>query len=49
MEWYRKVNPVKTTGAKGIKLVRFNEHNPILGELYKSTTVSLPKTQKSAS
>jgi len=31
------------TGAKGIKLVRFNEHSPILGELYKPTAVSLPK------
>jgi hypothetical protein len=32
------------TGAKGIKLVRFMEHSPILGELYKPTAVSLPKT-----
>ena len=32
------------TGAKGIKLVRFNEYSPILAELYKPTTVSLPKT-----
>ena len=29
----------ETTGAKGIKLVRFNEHSPIIGELYKPTTV----------
>lgn len=28
------------TGAKGIKLIRFNEHSPILGELYKPITVS---------
>lgn len=36
----------ETTGAKGIKLVRFNEYSPILGELYKSTTVQLPPTGK---
>jgi hypothetical protein len=33
----------ETTGAKGTKLIKFNEHSPILGELYKPTTVSLPK------
>lgn len=33
----------ETTGAKGIKLVRFNEYTPILGELYKPTIVSLPR------
>lgn len=34
----------ETTGAKGIKLIRFNEHSPILGELYKPTDVSLPRS-----
>jgi len=33
----------ETTGTKGIKLIRFNEYSPILGELYKTTAVSLPK------
>jgi hypothetical protein len=33
----------ETTGAKGIKLVRFNEYSPIFGELYKPTIVPLPK------
>jgi hypothetical protein len=32
------------TGAKGIKLIRFNEYSPILSELYKPTTVTLPRT-----
>ncbi len=32
------------TGAKGIKLVRFMEHSPILAELYKPTNVSLLKS-----
>ena len=30
----------ETTGAKGIKLIRFNEYSPILSELYKPTSVS---------
>jgi len=38
-----KAKVEEATGAKGIKLVRFMEHSPILGELYKPTTVSLPK------
>jgi hypothetical protein len=33
----------ETTGAKGINLIRFNEHSPILGELYKPTEVALPR------
>ena len=37
----------ETTGAKGIKLIRFNEHSPILGELYKPTDVSLPRSTQS--
>ena len=38
----------ETTGARGIKLIRFNEQSPILGELYKLTTVQLPKTASTA-
>ena len=38
-----KAKVEEVTGAKGIKLVRFMEHSPILGELYKPTSVSLPK------
>ena len=38
-----KATVEEVTGAKGIKLVRFNEYSPILAELYKPTTVSLPK------
>jgi hypothetical protein len=39
-----KAKVEEVTGAKGIKLIRFNEYSPILGELYKPTTVTLPKT-----
>jgi hypothetical protein len=39
-----KAKVEEITGAKGIKLIRFNEHSPILAELYKPTTVQLPKT-----
>jgi hypothetical protein len=39
-----KAQVEEVTSAKGIKLIRFNEHSPILGELYKPTTVSLPKS-----
>ena len=38
-----KAKVEETTGAKGIKLIKYNEYSPILGELYKPTTVSLPK------
>jgi uncharacterized membrane protein YbaN (DUF454 family) len=38
-----KAKVEETTGAKGIKLVRFNEYSPIFGELYKPTIVPLPK------
>lgn len=31
------------TGAQGIKLIRFNDYNPVLAELYKPTMVALPK------
>lgn len=34
------------TGAKGIKLLRFNEHSPILSELYKPRTVTLSEAQE---
>jgi hypothetical protein len=39
-----KAKVEEATGAKGIKLVRFNEYSPILAELYKPTLVSLPRT-----
>ena len=38
-----KAKVEETTGAKGIKLIRFNEYSPIFGELYKPTIVPLPK------
>ena len=34
----------ETTGAKGIKLIKFNDYSPILGELYKATTVQPSQT-----
>lgn len=39
-----KAKVEETIGAKGIKLLRFNEHSPILSELYKPNLVTLPKT-----
>jgi len=40
-----KAKVEEVTGAKGIKLIRFNEYSPILGELYKPTLVSpLPRS-----
>jgi hypothetical protein len=36
-----KAKVEEVTGAKGIKLVRFNEYDPILGELYKPRLVTL--------
>ena len=39
-----KAKVEETTGAKGIKLIKYNEYSPILGELYKPTNVSLPKS-----
>jgi len=39
-----KAKVEEVTGAKGIKLIRFMEHSPILDELYKPNSVSLPKT-----
>lgn len=38
-----KAKVEETTGAKGIKLIKFNDYSPILGELYKPTSVTLPK------
>jgi len=38
-----KAQVEEVTGAKGIKLIRFNECSPFLGELYKSTIVELPR------
>jgi hypothetical protein len=37
-----KAKVEETTGAKGITLIKFNEYSPILGELYKPTTVQIP-------
>jgi hypothetical protein len=39
-----KTKVEEVTGAKGIKLIRFMEHSPILAELYKPTTITIPKT-----
>ena len=38
-----KAKVEEATGAKGIKLVRFMEHSPILNELYKPDLVSPPR------
>jgi hypothetical protein len=38
-----KAKVEEATGAKGIKLIKFNDYSPILGELYKHTTVQLPR------
>jgi hypothetical protein len=43
-----KAKVEETTGAKGIKLIRFNEYSPIMSELYKPTAVSLPKPTQPA-
>lgn len=40
-----KAKVEEVTGAKGIKLIRFNEYSPILGELYKPTQVQLPRPE----
>jgi hypothetical protein len=39
-----KAKVEEVTGAKGIKLIQFNDYSPILGELYKPTTVQPPQT-----
>jgi len=38
-----KAKVEEATGAKGIKLIRLNEYSPILGELYKPTSIKLPR------
>jgi hypothetical protein len=43
-----KAKVEEITGAKGIKLIRFNEYSPILGELYKPTLVPLPRETQPA-
>jgi hypothetical protein len=43
-----KAKVEEATGAKGVKLVKFNDYSPILGELYKPTTVQLPQTPPAA-
>lgn len=43
-----KAKVEEVTGAKGIKLVRFNEFSPILGDLYKPTQVTLPRSTPAA-
>ena len=43
-----KARVEETTGAKGIKLIKFNEYSAILGELYKPTTVQPPQTPPAA-
>jgi hypothetical protein len=37
-----KAKVEEATGAKGVKLIRFNDYSPVLGELYKPTTVEIP-------
>ena len=43
-----KAKVEETTGAKGIKLIKFNEYSPILGELYKPTAVQPPQIPPAA-
>jgi hypothetical protein len=43
-----KAKVEEATGAKGIKLLKFNDYSPILGELYKTTTVQLPRIPPAA-
>ena len=43
-----KAKVEEATGAKGIKLIKFNEYSPILGELYKPRTVEPPKAHPAA-
>ena len=39
-----KAKVEETTGIKGIKLIRFNEYSPILGELYKPSNMQTTPT-----
>jgi len=43
-----KAKVEEATCAKGIKLLKFNDYSPILGELYKTTTVQLPRIPPAA-
>src|SRR5712671_7971993 len=38
-----KAKVEETTGAKGIKLIKYNEYSPIIGELYKPNVMPLTK------
>jgi hypothetical protein len=38
-----KAKVEETTGAKGIKLIQFMEHSPVLSELYKPVQKSPPQ------
>jgi hypothetical protein len=38
-----KAKVEEVTGAKGVKLIKFNDYSPILGELYKPTMVEPPQ------
>jgi hypothetical protein len=41
-----KAKVEEMTGAKGIKLIRFNEYSPLLSELYRPTVVEPSQTKK---
>jgi hypothetical protein len=43
-----KAKVEETTGAKGIKLIKFNDYSPVLGELYKPTAVQPPQPTPAA-
>jgi hypothetical protein len=43
-----KAKVEEATGAKGIKLIKFNDYSPILGELYKPTMVQPSQTLPAA-
>jgi hypothetical protein len=43
-----KAKVEEVAGANGVKLIRYNEHNPILGELYKPRNVTLPAPEPNA-
>ncbi len=40
-----KAKVEEMTGAKGIKLIRFNEYSPLLDELYRPTVVEPPQSK----
>lgn len=43
-----KAKVEETTGQKGIKLIKFNDYSPVLGELYKPTAVQPPQPTPAA-